>query len=278
MLLLPARAGQGRTKPPPGTRIDRRHRLAVGLEVAVLPVEGAGTVTQWYGRGAARAVLDSTCGWRRGSDGGPAIDFPAATAAKIAIAGLPDAPFLGPLTLIWRGTIDTGSGYRQFAGKHAGNGGVASPFEFRTDNAATPLLTLVVADASGNITFWVGPAVTLGVCRSYAVVRQKNGANYPVTFYVDGVPTTAAAQNWNGDTAGSGADLWIGRRPDGVTQMDGGLELFLAYSRALRPDEMAALAAAPYAPFVAAPANAWYSGAAGGGGGGGARSFVVIAA
>lgn len=245
-------SGWGAQKPTLGARINFSHPLAQNLEFCALFNEQGGAVAL-DGKGGTSGVFANAPVWSHRAGGG--LDFPAA--GNVAWAGLPDAPYTGPITLVWRGIIDTGSAFREFANKipGGGNGSTTNPFEFRTNNAATPITVLVRAGA-GVFRVWNGPAITLGAVKQYAVTSTLGTIENIPTFYIDaaaGVAGTSGggsgAGTDTGPVTGGGAAVNIGQRPDAAVQMDGICTLFLAYSRALHGGELAQLAVTPYAIF-----------------------------
>lgn len=171
---------------------------------------------------------------------GSAVDFDG-TDDYITVTDSSDTKYTGELTLCVWANIDTGGAYRHFVGKHASNGSIQNPFDFRTDNAATPLLTLVRANSSDRP--WVGPSVTLGAWKHYCVVAAATIETPPI-FYVDGVSTTGTpglGGSGTGAATGSGAAIQIGTRADSVVKMDGKIDEVRIYSRMLSANEVAQL-------------------------------------
>lgn len=155
-----------------------------------------------------------------------------------------DRPFLGEITLVWCGTIDTGSAFRHFMGKHTGNGATNNPFDFRTHSDATPSLRLIRSAGASSVQ-WEGPATTLGESHLYGAVVDVASAT--AEFYVDDTRTTNTQSAIT--PTGSGAAIRIGRRADGAVQMDGKLEAAYIWSRRLNHNEMTMIAHDFLAPF-----------------------------
>ncbi len=158
----------------------------------------------------------------------------------LTISDTDDSKYTGSLTLCTWAKIDTGGAYRHFMGKHSSSGATQNPFDFRTDNAATPKLTLVRANTT-NIG-WEGPAVTLGQWKYYCVVAPALIQSAP-TFYIDGVATTGtiASGAGTGAATGSGAPIVIGVRPDNAVIMDGAMDEVRIYNLELTSNEIMAL-------------------------------------
>lgn len=146
-----------------------------------------------------------------------------------------DTGFLGALTISCWAKIDSGSAYRHFAGKHASGGGTANPFDFRTNNAATPLMELIRANTGYKE--YSGPAVVLNTMTHYAATAPNIIQTAP-EFYVDGSATTGTSIGGFGSGAptGSTADIKIGRRADGVVKMDGVIDEMRILSTELSAD------------------------------------------
>lgn len=152
-----------------------------------------------------------------------------------------DAPYIGPITLVWWGRIDTGSNYRHFFGKHQSNGASDCPFDFRTDNAATPSLALVRAMSGANHS-WSGPTVSLGVFHHIACVLASGDMNEQPLFYIDGVMTGGTnISGGAGTVTGTNQPIRVGRRDDGAVQMDGVLVDARIYQRVLTRGEIEGL-------------------------------------
>ena len=107
-----------------------------------------------------------------------------------------DTGFLGALSIVCWANIETGSNYRHFCGKHAGAGGTNNPFDFRTDNQTTPVMTIAESTASAN-RIWVGPVVTLNSWVHYGVTRADGLIETAPLFYADGVQTTGTTGDSN---------------------------------------------------------------------------------
>lgn len=249
--------GDARVKPPFGSvRVDRGHPLGQGLEFCVLANEAGGVLHDLVS--GRRSTFNDAPTWTT-SPQGIMLDLDGTDYAEFA--DIPDAPFLGALTLVYRGTVDTGGAFRHFAGKHAGNGASANPFDFRTEDQASPEMTLVRANTDFHR--FGGPTITTTEFHQYAVVAPGVIESAP-TFYIDLTATTGIERAGTGTGAptGSGAAIRLGRRADGAVQQDGQCHAFYAYSRALTAGEIAWLHAEPYAMlrpvvrrqyFVAAP-------------------------
>ncbi len=160
-----------------------------------------------------------------------ALNFSSTTTNSVT-ATVADTNYLGALTISVWANITTGSGFRHFVSKGSGDGSTRTPFEFRTNNAATP--TLVFARSNNTILCsFSGPAVTLNTLTHYAVVASADISVAP-TFYINGVATTGTGScATSGAPTGNSASIYIGRRPDGAVKMNGPLDELRIYNRAL---------------------------------------------
>lgn len=225
-------------RPPWPFRINWDSPQAVGLELLVTFSAYGGVVLSR--NNVTAATVNVSADQRYQVDGGLGIDLVAASANYVDFA-YPDDPFITDqgLTIVWIGQIDTGIGtFRHFAGKHSGAGGTNNPFDFRTQSAQNAM-TLVRAHGT-NSRIHVGPNVEPSEYRVYAVRVADNLAQTVPDFFIDGtktVGTLSSGAGVNGPITGSGANIQIGRRADGVVQMDGYCAEVRFYNRAI-PDEI----------------------------------------
>lgn len=227
-------------KPSGPVQVDWGHQLAKGLKFDAIFNEGGGLIVRDFAN-VGLGVGQSSPGWHpRGTD--------IAGSSYWEYSNVTDEGLLSQITLIWRGNIRSGGAFRQFMGKHAGNGANNCPFDYRTDNSGTPLLTLVRSDAGGTATK-TGPAVTLNQYKTYAVSDPRGNTAIDVKFAIDGfVASTVGADSL--PVTGSGAPIRVGRRADGAVQMDGICEYARVYTRALSSDELMWSHIEPYAHLV----------------------------
>lgn len=151
---------------------------------------------------------------------------------------------LDDITLAWRGRVASGLGYRHFAGKHASNGTSANPFDFRTDNAASPKPSLVRANAGTFLQWDSGTALTVGSTQTVEVTQHIGEV---AKFYVDGIAASTTGASPGVSATNSSTGLRIGRRADGAVQMDGYTEYVVGWATARTAEELAAFRANPYA-------------------------------
>lgn len=230
-------------KPKLITKIEPGHWASKGLVGGCLFNEGGGDLAYDISGNGNHGTPVSDVSWVAGRVG-PSLDF---SGGYINIPA-PDAPFLGAITIIVYAKIDTGGGYRHFAGKHAGNGANSNPFDFRTTNAATPSLVLIRAKDAGS-SVWDGPSVTLGQWKQYAIT-QSGLLEESATFYINGFPTVDdPPPTTSGAPTGSGADIRIGDRADSAVTMDGQIDHVFFYNRVLTASEMNHLFINPFQMF-----------------------------
>lgn len=161
-------------------------------------------------------------------------------AGYVSAARASDSPFLGAITLVWIGNADTlgGGTLRHLMGKHASNGATQNPFDFYLD-AGKP--TLVRAHNTDYKVWQSSSTVTAGVRTMVSCVTGA-AVDDTVTFYIDDAAVGGTGSGTaGGSPTGSGADLRIGRRADGATQMDGQVEAVLLFGEALTADDIADL-------------------------------------
>lgn len=199
--------------------------------------DSAGTVLKDYASG-----YDGTLG-TGGSDQPDwvtaGLDFVPGNADVVTNSTMPDSVLLGALTVCVVANIDTGSTFRHFVGKHAGNAATAAPLDFRTDNAASPKINVGRANTANRV-WQSNGAVTLGSWQMYSVTYSDGNVNTTPALYINTTAQTVTAVGGAGSGAatGSSADLRIGRRADGAVQMDGKIATILIYNRALSSTEI----------------------------------------
>lgn len=249
-----------RRKPTERPQLNRQHPLVRGLQFGLFAAHGAGPsfdLVNGY-------VLTPNGGavWSAGPEG-VLLSLPSASSSYVVTSSAPpDTNYLGPLSIVYRGRVNSGSAYRAFVGKTSGNGATANPFDFRTTNDPTPKLALVRANTAFSEID--GPAITLNQIQTYGVTtNSSNVANNAGTlFYVDGVQSSFSAASGSGSGAptGGGNNIQIGRRPDGAVQMDGTCEMVLIWNRVLSADEMAWLVHEPFTLIRESPQQAsWFT-------------------
>lgn len=167
------------------------------------------------------------------------LDFVPGNSDVVTNATMPDSVLLGALTVCVVAQLDTGSAFREFLSKTAGNGATNCPLEFRTSNAATPVLVSVRSNAGGTKTY-NGQSTAVGAYRMYTVVYTDGNVDTVPTFYLGTSSTggSGATGTGTGAATGTSQNLRIGRRADGAVQMDGIMAYILIYNRALSAAEI----------------------------------------
>ena len=237
------------TRQPPGVvQLDTRHSLYKGLRFFVyFPGVALEAVTGSIGVLNGAGYVSNNLTTVRG--GGRSAALASATSDFYEFPANPNYNITESITLAWRGQINTGSAFRHFAGKHLSNGAADNPFDFRTDNAANPVPTVVRANATTSRSiFPSGLAIPLAIP---ATVEFKQGPliSNDGIFYVNGIreavpgsaPTTATTTNT--------ATLRVGRRADGSVQMDGYTQYIAGWARELTEAELISFRANPWQLF-----------------------------
>lgn len=255
-----ARSGKAAVKPPAGAQVNWGHPLARGLEFDFSVSERSGLYTYDWAKGRRGTIsnnLNPAEWWT------PGLALRSVNVGTILESTLPDAPFLGGVSLVWRGIILSGGTGRHLCGKHESNGSSNNVFSFLSDDAK---LYFVRANAGGFLVHEGGAGHTLNQLMTYGVATRDGNLQTVPTFYRNGAFWSVGVPNGGsgtGPVTGSNSILRIGQRADDAVRMDGILEFCRGYSRELSKDEMAWIHAEPYAHlsvpawrryFVSAPA------------------------
>lgn len=203
--------------------------------------EGAGLIRDVVSMRDA-LVPTGGVGWSP-SPGGPAIDFTNDGTKYLSAVEPSDSPYLGDLTVLWRGIVRTGGNYRHFTGKHAGGGGINTPFDFRTDSTGRALAVVIGSATAYNEWTGAANAITLNALQTCAFSHAAGSDT--VSFYVDGAKSTSTLTAIT--ATGSGADLRVGVRADAFVKMDGLCVALAIASRVPTDDEMLWWSVEPYA-------------------------------
>ena len=236
-------------------RVRRSHPLAAELRACFVFGGGAGLGLDLV-TGAAVAAGNSPT--PMASQEGPALDI--SGTSYVSAAKDPGWNITGELTLAWRGLIRTPNALGQLVGNipSGGNGATDTPFSFEYGNSSDGSLKLVRGVAVGGDNFRVY-ATAAGVIAANTwttlAVSQVSGYQNAPSFYVDGAARAVAFSFGlgSGATGTNNDPLWIGRRQDGYTQMDGLASVLPIAARVWSADEHAAFDADPYALIEDAP-------------------------
>lgn len=155
---------------------------------------------------------------------------------------------LGDISLFWSGQINSGSAFRSFIAKCTNNGANATPYDFRTDNSAAPIIILGRGSAAASLQYSSSP-LTVPLNKPATVGVSIAVANTFAKFYVNNTILQTNPGSAITPTA-SATGLRVGRRPDGAVQMDGFTECAIGFARVLADAEFATLIDNPYAGMV----------------------------
>lgn len=230
-------------------QINRSHPLAPSLRFFIVFINGVAIDLVSWAIGARNGSA-AIQGGGVPVGGGTVAKLAAGTSDYYEFAHRPEWDLLGELTLAWRGRLNTGGVFHNFAGKHLTTGATNNPFDFRSTNDNPPRIALVRAAASGSLSnhFSNSDPFTLGAS-STAEVTQGATLDLAPTFYANG-RQAALFTNSSGPASpatSSSAVLRVGRRPDGVEQMDGFTEYVAGWATLLDADELREFRMAPYA-------------------------------
>jgi len=232
--------------------INWSHPLARGLEICVEFLEVGGYKPLELVRRIQGVKSDNPVVGPRG------LEFRTGSSSYTEFSNIPDAKLLLGLTLQWRGVVTSGN-LRHFAGKHTGGGGTNNPFDFRLDGGTN--LVCVRADASTPQSD-TGAAITVLKPQSYTYVDPRPNTSRTREFWINGIRKTVLGAASNLPVTGSSTTLRIGRRADGVAQMNGVCQYFRAWSRGLTGPEIKWLEEEPYTLFNFPVKRSYFIGAA----------------
>ena len=160
--------------------------------------------------------------------------------ANVDVVDASDADFVGPVSISAWVYITTGSNFSMIFSKAAGAGTTNNPIEFRTDNSAVPLLASVRGVSTGVFADTSTATVSLNAWHQVAVTYPDNQDTSDLTYYIDGaaVGCNCAHLGAGAQPTGTGADILIGRRPDGLNML-GKIDDLRVYNRTLSAAEIA---------------------------------------
>lgn len=226
---------------PASARVDWSHPLSQGLAFCVVPSVSVHDLAIGY-----QAVRNGTPTPSRNAFGA-AARLSSATSDFLEYSGVPDAPFLGPISFLWVGNVQTASAFRSIAHKHAGAGGSQSPFSVLTDNAASPQALILSRANLGNRNFTTTTGCLPVGVDNVVVITAPEAIQTSPAFYVNGLEfSSTSAGSGSGASTGSSASIRVGRRADGAVQSNGDVSIVAIWSRALSVNEVAALTADPF--------------------------------
>jgi hypothetical protein len=175
---------------------------------------------------------------------GLSADF--SSTANQQYAHKPDYAITGDITIVALCDDITLSSYSGLIAKQ-GTTTTYSPYEFRLGNGPGDGNTaLLRADSSGySSTYGVTANITTGFSGVIAVTHKLSGT--AITYANNALSNHNAASTTT--PADNGSDVWIGRRYDGVTQLDGKLLYVALFNRALNNVQIRSIVSNPWQIF-----------------------------
>ena len=168
-------------------------------------------------------------------------------------AALPDNPaydILGPLTLMWVGSISDTSTYNMLITRAAGSGGNSDPFEFRLNPGGAGQL---LRAGSGTYTI-ANFATVIPINQQMVIFAQWDTISGVASFFINGVETPRATGISQVVLAATGQPLYLGRRGDGYYSTNK-TSMVAGWSRILNAKEITDLSANPWQLFKPQAAN-----------------------
>lgn len=156
-------------------------------------------------------------------------------------------------SLVWGGVLDATTGaYRCSISKASGNAATNTPFDVYVDTTSGKFV-LVRANAGGNRSYTLNTTTpTAGAFTTLAIASTGGLIESTHIAQVNGVVQSSITQGGSGFGAATSntKGIRIGRRDDGVTQLNGQATFALLFSRNLTAQELASLANNPWQVFV----------------------------
>lgn len=243
-MAAPVLARSVRRVPPMGAVVDRTHPLGVGLDFCFVPAYGNVELTH----GWVAAVSGSP--GRANTGFGPAAVLSTANAAYYTFTGVPDAPFLGPITLAFVGNVTAGPSSNFAVKTLAGSSGAKyTPFDFHTAyNTASPQpLQLVRASSTTFNVYQSGVGLASFGKDSVLVAASPDGTIQSIDdFWGNEINSPGPVQPATGTVAGQGSILRVGRRQDTADQANYSLNMIAIWSRFLSQADVRSLYADPF--------------------------------
>lgn len=246
------------------------------------PQRPTGVSAEWESRGLV-ALFDTRLGVElihnnRASNlsttlspavGGMAADF--SGTANQQYTHRPAYATTGAMTLVFVLDVDALSGYGALIAKQASSI-TYCPYELRLGNGSTDSTLFWLRGAAGTYSLGSVSGSNLVSAGSSAVrlIWRVNANTTAGAAFVNGVKTdfTSGGQN----PLDNGSSVWIGRRSDGATQLDGRIYYVALFNRAISDQEALALTANPWQLYAKRPKRIFVSA------GGGATESTISAA
>lgn len=216
--------------------MDWSHPIAQGLQFAFAP--GMGTIDLVTGVGATRVGTTSVTGNRFGVAGTTIASPQSGWRFQI-----PDAPFLGPISLLWVGRVTTIGGYNSLMSKCVSSGVTQDPFDWYTETTTGRITLYRGNTTSGYFQYASGLAANTD-----SVVLITSGAtNSAPNLWINGAYITAPAQQGaaTGNATGGEKPIGVGLRDDTLASAVN-VALAAAWSRQVSGAEAQALYADPF--------------------------------
>lgn len=232
-----------RYSPRYGAVVDRSHPLAQGLEFCFVPA-----VSEHVELARGYPATKSGTPARAATERGPASHTTGST--YWSFAGIPDAPFLGPITLLWVGvTTAAYQTFGMFAQKCNGtSGNYPIPFLLYRDSQAGSGPTHFVRGSATaqQMDRLPHPAGSPNVMHTY-VITAPTSLSGARSAWVDGAKVTTQTQiSGTGNPTGESATIQVGARAADGLASNAVTNIFAVWSREVSQGEAQALYADPF--------------------------------
>ena len=197
--------------------------------------EGTGTIA-YDSVGNNHGTIHGNALWTTGQVGN-ALEFDGFN-DYVSVQNSPALNIMGDITIsTWvyfdRGGTGQNGSEQAIVTKCVSNGARNNPFDFRTDIAYDPQLTLVRADASAHDYVYSTKHISINQWHHVVAIVENNIPD----FYVDGVITSKTVDAFTRTPTGNTYPLLIGRRDDGL-YFNGKIDDVRIYNRALAAPEV----------------------------------------
>lgn len=201
---------------------------------------------------------------------GMAADF--SGTANQQYAHRPAYATTGAMTLVILCDVDALSSYGALIAKQA-TSTTYCPYELRIGDGSTDSKLSWLRGANGTYVFGTASASNLITAGDKAVrlIWRINADSTAGSAFVNGAKYDFSAGG--GVPLDNGASVWIGRRSDGATQLDGRIYYVALFNRAISDGEAQAITRNPWQLYTKRPKRVFVSG---GGGGGGSDVTVAL--
>jgi len=231
-------------QPPQGRGIDKSNQITLGLSALFNAAEGREVV---YNNFASSLTTTRSAG-----KGGICADF--SSTANQQYAHRPGYAITGDLTIFVVATFRAFSNYSAIIAKQATTT-TYCPYELRLGVATTDSkMNLVRASSSSFVTTaGTSNAITAdsGSVQTFGwVIPAPSGSGVTTQPYLNGAALNPINQGALSSAADNGSSsVWIGRRYDGSTQLDGRIYYVALWNRLLSGEEIERLNSNPWQVF-----------------------------